>query len=318
MSSAPVPVTLQVSLTPTDYEHARHILPHQLRQWSSQVDEILLVVDLVPSAGRFGANAEKYRPALIGLLDETCGSHRSARWIPVDYGQAARRNVRNAFMPRSWSMPKKDYLGGPFYSYLFALHQAAKDYVFHIDSDMMFGGGSKTWMAEAVELLSKRDDLLVASVLPGPPTADGHLTTQIGVRDEQAHLGYRFPHFTSRDFVMSRAKYSDSIGSLRPSLVLRPRREVLRAVGRHRRIPYQLPEVLLSRAMSRSNLQRLNFLGSSPGMWSLHPDDRSGDFHRLLPIIIRRIEQDRIPPAQRGDYDVNESFLAAARLDTGA
>ena len=39
-------VTLQVNVAPVDLPHATEILPHQLRQWGGQVQEILFTFDL--------------------------------------------------------------------------------------------------------------------------------------------------------------------------------------------------------------------------------------------------------------------------------
>jgi hypothetical protein len=50
--------TLQINLTPTDLLHLIHILPHQLRQFGGQVDEMLLTVDLHQSRGRFGTDGK--------------------------------------------------------------------------------------------------------------------------------------------------------------------------------------------------------------------------------------------------------------------
>lgn len=73
------------------------------------------------------------------------------------------------------SIPAKDFRGGPFYSYFFGLYSAKHNYVFHLNSDLMFGGGSSTWLAEAIKLLMERPDILVCTPLPGSPTADGQL-----------------------------------------------------------------------------------------------------------------------------------------------
>ena len=44
-------ITLQVNLAPSDLPHAIHTIPHQLRRWRAQVDEVLLTVDLRRSTG---------------------------------------------------------------------------------------------------------------------------------------------------------------------------------------------------------------------------------------------------------------------------
>jgi hypothetical protein len=58
--------TLQINLAPTDLPHLIHILPHQIRQFGGQVDEILLTLDLHQSCGRFGT---AWKERLPGFLD---------------------------------------------------------------------------------------------------------------------------------------------------------------------------------------------------------------------------------------------------------
>jgi hypothetical protein len=60
--------TLQINLAPTDLPHLIHILPHQIRQFGAQVDEILLTLDLHQSCGRFGT---AWKERLPGVLDLT-------------------------------------------------------------------------------------------------------------------------------------------------------------------------------------------------------------------------------------------------------
>lgn len=73
-----------------------------------------------------------------------------------------------------------DFRRRPIDGYLHLLLATHHDLVFHIDGDMMFGGGSQTWMAEALDQLSRRPELLACNPLPSPPRADGKLLSQRG------------------------------------------------------------------------------------------------------------------------------------------
>ena len=81
------PVTLQVNVAPTDFPHARHTLPHQLRQWGGQVQEVLFTFDLHRTAkgGRFGEGFEERLEPMRRLLEELCAAHPQARVEEVDY-----------------------------------------------------------------------------------------------------------------------------------------------------------------------------------------------------------------------------------------
>src|SRR5438105_5681175 len=155
------PVTLQISLAPSDSRLASHILPHQIRTWRGQVAEILLTVDLHRSAGRFAEGWTEGRDNILALARSVEG----ARIVEVDYGVAAASSVAREFFGGR-RVPAKDHRGGPYYAYFFGLHAASHRHVLHCDADMMFGGGSSTWLAEACALLASEPNVLVTAPLP--------------------------------------------------------------------------------------------------------------------------------------------------------
>lgn len=68
-------------------------------------------------------------------------------------------------------------------------------------------------------------------------------------------------------------------------------------------------EEVLTAAMMKRDLCRIDFLGQGRGMFSLHPPYRSPEFYDALPALIDRIERGDIPEGQLGDYDVNGSMI---------
>jgi hypothetical protein len=301
-------VTLQVSLAPADVPHAADVLPHQLRQWGGQVDEILCVLDLKRSGGRFAQGWRERVPRLIELVASLCQACPHARWIEVDYARDARQAVAERFFGGR-HVPDKDFRGGPYYSYFFALHAARNDLVFHTDSDMLYGGGSQTWMREGVELLRDRRSVLVCSPLPGPPASDeSRVQLPQGARETFPSPAYSFDYFSTRLFLIDRSRLG-ALGPLTPRRKFYGRRHSLTARIRRTSV-YDLPERLISDAMREHGLRRFDFLGSNPGMWAIHPDERSRRFYESVPRLVRQVEAGDVPDAQRGHYDVHESMFA--------
>lgn len=300
MVSTP-PITLQISLAPSDHRLAREILPHQIRTWRGQVAEILLTIDLHRSAGRFADDWEQGRENILALARSVDG----ARIVEVDYGKAAAAAIAQEFFGGR-SVPKKDHRGGPYYSYFFGLHAASHRHILHCDADMMFGGGAATWLAEACALLEKEPDVLVTAPLPGPPAPDGHLTELRGERLPGPGVAYEFHEMSSRVFLLDRSRFQTRIGALRPDLA--PLRGLLLALLEGN-APRELPERLLTRAMAQRGLRRVDFLGTNPGMWSLHPPYRCADFYNKLPELVRRVEGGDMPAEQLGFHDVGDSLV---------
>src|SRR5438270_12157694 len=113
-------VSLQISVAPQDERHAREILPHQLRQWGRQVDEVVFTLDLGPPAGRGPVAPKSQRAEIEDLLKEACDQHRQARVAHVDYASAATDKVSQMFFGGG-PVPRKDCYGKVVYPYFFGL-----------------------------------------------------------------------------------------------------------------------------------------------------------------------------------------------------
>jgi hypothetical protein len=319
------PVTLEITLAPPDLRHAEHVLPHQLRTWATQVREILCVVDLRKVPGRPDRSWEPDGHRLLELVDRCCAPYPHARRRVVDYGADAARGVSDFFLFGK-PVPPKTYRGGPFYAYFWGLHEAVNHYVLHLDSDIMFGGGSQTWVDEAMGLLKDRPNVLVCQPLPGPPTADGRVHAA-GAEPEPGPVPtFRFRTITTRYFLIDRDRFGERIGGLEvrahsPALKKVGLLEWLGGLGdlpiRDRLRPLtlatprvDLPERLLGEAMAAAGMHRLDYLGREPGMWTLHPRERTESYYELLPKLVARIERGEVTEQQRGHYDLDASMLA--------
>ncbi|RXH16858.1 glycosyltransferase family 2 protein [Bradyrhizobium guangzhouense] len=311
---------LQINLHPLDVRHAVHTLPHQLGVWGDQVDRIVFTVDTRQSkSGRYTGGAyEESRGRLFALLEDITRKSPKAEISEVDYSPAALSAVRQRYFSTSSAYPEKAFDGGPFHAYFHGLLKANAEYVVHMDSDMLFGGGSQVWLEEAIGWLKTTPDALFAGPLPGPPRADGTLGDLHGAfpglsgirppeRLAAAYPAYRFRTVSTRIFVLDQTKFDASIGALelvRPNLKRRFRARLFR------QSPLTMPaEEIISAAMMRNGLSRIDFLGSGAGLYSLHPPYRTDTFYRELPQLIARIVAGQIPDAQRGDYDVNSSMF---------
>lgn len=324
----PTGVSLQISVAPQDAAHARVILPHQLRQWGGQVDEVLFTLDLGPDGGRGRSGTERKRAEIEDLLGRLCDAHAPAHTVEVDYtGRAVQRVSRRFFAGKS--VPRTDCYGKAVYPYFFGLLAAGNRYVLHLDSDMMFGGGSQTWVADAKWLLAERSEVFSCSPLPGPPSDrpfPRHVVRNHAVsRSRRARSAppapfelaglagpaFCFAQISTRDFMIDLSVFdAGSVAiPLRRASVRSLAATVLKGSLRRGDPRYAPAEAMLSRAMGRRGMIRVDFLGRPPGMWSLHPPTRSPTFYRLLPELVDRIEAGEVPDVQRGDYDLSEAML---------
>ncbi len=295
------PVTLQISLAPTDLPHAVHIVPHQLRQWAGQVDEVLLTLDLHRSRGKFADGWTERLPGMRQLIEDCCAATPNARSVEVDYGPEAQAQVAASFFGGG-GVPLKDYRGAPFYSYLFSLGAATHQRVFHLDSDMLFGGGSQSWIGDALETLSARPEVLACNPLAGPPTPEGTLRSQVLEPDGDTPWAFRSTALSTRLFLIDLQR----LPVLRAARVSSRRALGARMDGNP---TADALEGVMSAAMAEHGLIRVDFLGVAPGMWAVHPPWRSPTFYERLPALVREIESGQVPPGQLGCHDVEDCMI---------
>ena len=209
----------QISTFPMDVGHFEYLLPHQIRAWGNSVDRIVVTIDTQRSPtgryrdGRFDENLEKLRR----LVNDARKNYPQLQVADVDYSEATQRVVARYFFDRE-AIPPKDWASGYFYPLFYGLYAANARYVMHFDGDMMFGGGSTTWMQEAIACMERRSDVLVVEPFPGPPRADGQIFGHEDIydpkglkyrredmpqrEDDMPQLAYRFNHVSSRAFVI--------------------------------------------------------------------------------------------------------------------
>lgn len=297
-------LTLQINLAPPDYRYAQHILPHQLEVWSDQVDEVLFTCETRRSEGRFGSRWKEFEDALGTLLDELSERYPAARTVDIDYSSDRMAEVARFFFDRD-EMPRKDFRGGPFYAYFFGLHAAQHPFVLHLDSDMLFGGQSDAWAGEALRVLRQSPNVLSVSPHPGPPRrdADSSSAGEVTLSPEQKPFQVT-PRFTTRVFLMDRRRLvrEGPLPLERPSPLAVLKAHLLRNP------PGAPPEDLIQTHMQTHGLLRVQMVGTSPGMWSLHPRYRNEEFYRRLPELIERVGAGDVPEAQRGYYDIQDAL----------
>ena len=306
-------IALQINMHPNDARHVVHTLPHQVRMWGKQVGRILVTLDLHRSrAGRYRNNEFDDNLKKIRAVLEDIGRSSPIEVAEVDYSRTIRRKVARSFF-FSDKIPDKAWDGGPFYSYFYGLWAAKADYVLHMDSDMLFGGGSPLWIAEAIALLQRRPQLLFMAPLSGPPRQDQMLLGQRGwfsgevKREAELPLAYVFPTVSTRIFLLGMQQLRERLGMLTLTAPTHTQRLRARVMGNP---PDALEtETVLSRNMRAHSLARMDLLGSGQGMWSLHPPFRSELFYQQLPQLIERIEHGRVPEEQRGRYDLHDSMI---------
>ncbi|RZK39366.1 MAG: hypothetical protein EOO90_18955 [Pedobacter sp.] len=297
-------ITLQISLAPSDFKHVIHLLPHQLKVLANQVDEVLLTYDTHKSKGHFSKNWEDNYNLMWDFLSNLAITNSKINLVKIDYSPKTIKEIAQSYFKHNY-IPAKDWRGGPFYTYFFGLHKAKNDFVFHIDSDLFFGGLSQTWFKEAIELYEKDTEILFINPLAGPPKEDGALIGQSYFNYKNLPYHFGFDSMSTRLFLVDKTRLKEH-----PLLNIRTKKinELVRALYKGNPL-YRLPEEIISALMVKEKIIRVDFMGQNPGLWSLHPPYRTTQFYEDLPDIINRIELNNVPSSQKGFYDIVHEFV---------
>ncbi|WP_316759902.1 hypothetical protein [Pedobacter aquatilis] len=297
-------ITLQISLSPSDFQHVIHLLPHQIKVLGDEVDEILLTYDIHKSKGHFSNNWDEHYILMWDFLEKLADQNDKINLVRIDYSPCTVKEIAKTYFRKNY-IPAKDWRGGPFYTYFFGLYKSKNDYVFHIDSDLFFGGLSKQWFKEAVQLYEEDSKILIVNPLAGPPRADGTLINQSYFSYKNLPYYFKFDSMSTRLFLINRTRLKKY-----PLLHIKTKKIslLLRALYRGN-LPYKLPEDVISDMMIREKMIRVDFMGENLGLWSLHPPYRTAQFYQDLPEIIKRIELNNVPESQRGFYDIVDEFV---------
>lgn len=293
-----MPTTLQINLSPGDYLHAKFIIHHQLNALADQVDEVLLIIDTKISKGRFATGWEEHKNKLYSLLNQIQELY-NVTVLEVDYAFDQKKDISKFFF-RKGIIPDKDYRGGPSYAYYYGLYKAKYDYVFHLDSDMFLGGGSKSWVKEAENCFIKHPSCLVVSPLPGPPHPQEKLFSQhIKKKISAEKYSFELKGMSTRIFLIDRSKFlTHKLAFKRPAI----KNSVKALIDGN--TASELPEKLFANYIEKNNLKRIDFLGTGKGLWSLHPPYRTAEFYKKLPEFIQKVEWNDLPKVQQGYYNI--------------
>ena len=303
---------LQINIHPNDHKHFEPLLRHQINVWGKEIDRVRLTLDLHNSeSGRYRSEtfSDNLR-TMRSIISKVSQDFSFITVDEVDTSSETRNKIAKKFFNRD-DIPIKAWDGGPFYSYLFGLWKARGKTIIHMDSDMMFGGLSHTWICEAEEILDTDPNVIFVAPLSGPPHPDGLLIGHglrpgIPAEPYKRPASYTFHTVSTRIFVTRPDLIDSRIGHfewLSPGPSKRFKAFLLGNPPLSREF-----EVVLSHTMQKRGLIRVDHHGNESGMWSLHPPFRTAQFYSDLPGIIRRVETGDMPDEQLGRYDLHDSI----------
>ena len=192
------------------------------------------------------------------------------------------------------------FRGYPIFGSFKQFTDTSSKYLLHLDCDMIFYEDPNfSWIQEGMRIMEENEDILCVLPKGGPPTKDGtlHQGTTEYQTDKKREL-FLFKNFTSRHYLIHKQRFM-SLLPLKP-LWLSWREPIKsRVLGKGKMLCW---ESMVGEALENSNLWRADLMTDQA--WSIHPGDRTAEFYKLLPKIIKSVSRNDFPDEQRGHFDL--------------
>jgi hypothetical protein len=299
-------ISLQINVSASDLEVCKRILQRQITFWYEELEEIVITVESKKSYGKFAKDFDKNREDLIALIEKYKVTYPKLRYHFVDYSVQRHTTLAQLFF-NTTSMPEKDYRGCAFYSYLDGLAVCKNKYIIHLDSDMLIGGTPNAWLQDAVDLLNSDQTYLVVNPLAGPPAPDFDIKQRY--LKKTGKYNFLFDKMSTRVFLIDMEKLAANKVSLKK--VPPTPRYIKCALKSDFKRGYMALEDLFSVMMRKRGLFRIDTLGKDDHhiAFSLHPLVKPDHYIQAIPDLLKKIDDNDIPDAQRGNYNIHNDFF---------
>jgi len=213
--------------------------------------------------------------------------------------QSEVRGLSSIHMGRSYS-ETHCFRGYPMHGSIRQFHECNSDYILHLDSDMLFHEAKGfSWVESGIDLMEENEDILCVLPRGGPPSNEGvlHQGTTYYQKDDARGI-YLFKNFTSRHYLMHRKRFLGLL-PIKPCWLSWREPIKSRLFGNGKMLCW---ETMVEKALKQSSLWRADLMTKKA--WSLHPGERSKEFHEKLPSITKQVAKGHFPTAQAGHFDL--------------
>lgn len=301
--------SLWIMVARTDIPFMMQTIPHLIKMSNFPFEEKVLAIDTAPLSG------DKVMRPGVGTMEQLrdyCGQLLELRIIDrivdINYDQKYQNKV---YLKHFGSLINQshNYKGYPILGTIFTIEDCISDYMVHFDSDMlMYQKPNFSWIEESMKLMDRKPEVMSMRPLTGPPKEDGDLYQKYSYQKDSDGV-FKFKFFGSRVYLIKRKTF-DQLLPL-PIIWRSYKNKFLNNLPTNIKTALnyftgkgQLDswEIMVSKQLDQTKYYR--GVLANDQCWTLHPKDRSPDFIKALPNIIKRIENGEYPHEQAGHYDL--------------
>jgi len=275
------PVSFTVNVCNSDAPYLEQTLRHMMRQLDFPFAERIATYDPGRQVGKYAERIQGSQNEVERILQKLLAEQIIDRVDVVPWTDEEQRRILLKYFGNE-SIDLKDFSGAPIYQYLYAMDACSGDYIFHVDSDMLFyRQGARSWIYDGLELLQHESRAIVATPQGGPPQARNWLERLTGMSFEPKPKSA----WHQAEFISTR-KFLMDVRRFRACLPLKQAK------------PGEPLENSLTHTCKLRGYQRWSMNGHAH--WSIHPWRHDENYVRYLDELIWAVENGVYPFTRTG------------------
>jgi hypothetical protein len=274
-------VSFTVNVCNADAPYLLQTLRHMIRQLNFPFAERVATYDPGRQVGRYASRMQGTRTEVEGILETLLVERVVDRVDVIPWTEEDQRNIALKYFDDP-DIESTDFRGAPIYQYLYAMNACSGDYLFHVDSDMLFyRQGERSWVHEALDLFRCEPQVIVATPQGGPPKARSRLERITGLSFERKAQSqwHRADSISTRYFLMDMARF-------RSCLPLQQAE------------PNESLEKTFFHTFTQNGYQRWSMNGYAH--WAIHPFSHDENYLHYLDDLIWAVENGVYPFKRNG------------------
>lgn len=278
----PPSISFTVNTCVTDTPFLEQTLRHVFRSLDFPFAERLIAYDPGNPMGKYDSRRRGDPTQLLTIFERLLADGLIDRIDTIPWDEDNQAAILKRYFARD-DVALKDFDGAPIYQYLYALDQCKGDYVFHMDSDMLFHTTpGMSWLEEGIQMLQREPSVVFATCRGGPPQARNRLERLLKRPIGGKPRGYwnKADTLSTRYFLMDRKRFYEN---LLPIVQSRPAEPL---------------EDSITHTLKLRGLERWTTTGTEN--WSIHPWKHDDNYVEHLDALIRAVEQGVYPFVRTG------------------
>ena len=173
-------VSFTVNVCNSDAPYLEQTLRHMMRQLNFPFVERVATYDPGRQEGKYAERIQGTQSEVERILERLLADGIIDRVDVVPWTEDEQQRILQKYFGGR-QVDLKDFSGAPIYQYLYAMDACRGDYLFHVDSDMLFYRAvERSWLYDGLDLLKRESRVIVATPQGGPPQARNWLERLTG------------------------------------------------------------------------------------------------------------------------------------------